>query len=264
MTIRWQPKRPTEKRTYYHDWTPFLGTDTIASKVDVAAGVTLNSAVLATGNRAVNFTVSAGVAGALASITQTITTTAGLIESETFLLPIAVVEEPISLEEAKAHLRVTDDSEDALIELYVRAAREWVENYTGHTLLARTFTQRFNAWGDYLTLYHHPVTTVPTIEYDSADDDQAAFTDYAFSLGQRPMRIYPTSSFPSLRSNGYITVTYTAGYAEGTVPDALIQAVLLTIGHWHTTRASVSEDAMQEVPLAVRSLCAAYRGLVMA
>lgn len=37
--------------------------------------------------------------------------------------------EPISLEKAKAHLRVVTDDEDALISLYIQAAREFAEKY---------------------------------------------------------------------------------------------------------------------------------------
>lgn len=173
--------------------------------------------------------------------------------------------EPVSTVTAKAHLRVTDTSEDALIDIYTKAARQWVEEYTGHILSPRSFVERFDAWGSYLTLYRRPVTAITSIAYDSADDDQTAFTDFEWSLGQYPLLVYPVSSFPSLRTNGYITVTYTAGYATAAeVPDALIQAILLLLGHFYTTRAAVGTDSPEEVPLAVRSLCAPFRIPVMA
>jgi uncharacterized phiE125 gp8 family phage protein len=173
--------------------------------------------------------------------------------------------EPVSLETAKAHLRVTTTSEDTLIGIYIKAARQWVEQYTGHILSPRTFVQAYSAWGDYITLYYRPVTTVTTITYDSADEDQADFTDYEYSLGQHPMRIYPVSSFPTLRTNGYITVTYTAGYASAAeVPDALIQAILLMIGHFYTGRVAVGTETWNEIPLGVRSLCNFYRIPVIA
>ncbi len=172
--------------------------------------------------------------------------------------------EPVSLATAKQHLRVFDVAEHDLINIYIRAARQWVEDYTGHILASREFVQRFAAWGDYLTIYRQPVTAITSIEYDSADDDQTAFTDFEFSTGQYPLNIYAASSFPSLRTNGYITVTYTAGYADGEAPDALVQAVLLLIGHFYTTRSAVSMDTPEEVPLAVKSLCRPYREPVLA
>lgn len=173
--------------------------------------------------------------------------------------------EPVSISTAKQHLRVFDASENSLIEAYIRAARQWVEDYTGYVLSPRTFVEQFDAWGDYLTLYRRPVTAVTTIEYDSADEDQADFADFEYSTGQYPLKIYPESSFPTLRTNGYITVTYTAGFATvAEVPDALIQAVLLLIGHFYSTRSGVSVDDTEEVPLAVRSLCGFYRIPVLA
>lgn len=175
--------------------------------------------------------------------------------------------EPVTLETAKQHLRVFDTSEHSLIEIYIRAARQWVENFTGHILSPRSFVERFDAWGSYLTLYRRPVTAISSIAYDGVDegDDQIPFTTFEYSTGQYPLLIYPEGTFPSLRTNGYITVTYTAGYATtAEVPEALVQAILLLVGHFYTIRAAASADSVEEVPLAVRSLCQSYRIPVMA
>lgn len=256
-----EPKAPSEVRDYTFDWSVFLGADTITGSTVTVAGVTLVDDTNDT--TSVSVVVSGGTLDTIATIVNTITTDGGLTETETFTLPIRT-NEPISVPQAKAHLRVFDDSEDALIEGYIVAARQWVENYTGHVLSRRTFIEQHSAWGDYITLYRQPVATITTIEYDSADADQVEFEDFAFSFGSHPTRIMPTSSFPSLRANGYITVTYTAGYAAGETPEALLQAVLLMVGHFYTIRSGVSIDEPNEVPLAVKSLCTPYRGLVMA
>lgn len=42
--------------------------------------------------------------------------------------------EPLTLDEAKAQLRVTGDDDDALIEAAIADARGWIENYTGRTI----------------------------------------------------------------------------------------------------------------------------------
>jgi uncharacterized phiE125 gp8 family phage protein len=258
MTIRWQPKRPAETRTYFHDWTPFLGVDTIASKVDVATGVTLDSVDIETGDRSVTFTVSGGTNETVGRVTQTITTAGGLVESETFILPIRLAEEPVSLSTAKAHLRVTDDSEDALIESLIVAAREWVENYTGHILVRRMVSQAFNGFDSYFELYHRPVVDVDPIAYTDGDGAPQTLADFAQTTGRYPFRVYPDEQ-PSTEDNSSVILTYEAGYAEGEEPQALIQAMLLLIGHWWTTRSSVTENPRHEVPMAVHSLCDQYR-----
>lgn len=48
--------------------------------------------------------------------------------------------EPVSLDEAKAHLSVIHDADDALIGGYISAARETVERHTGLALVSAAYT----------------------------------------------------------------------------------------------------------------------------
>lgn len=258
MAIRWEPKRPDEVRDYEHDWTPFLGDDTIATQDTTATGVTLDSVAIEAGNRAVKFWVSGGTDGT-AHITQTITTAGGRTETEVFILPVRAAEEPVSLATAKAQCRVLDDSEDNLIAAYIVAAREWVENYTGHILVRREISQSFNGFSPYFELFHRPIVDVTGIAYaDTAGTDQV-LDGFAQTTGRYPFRVYPDEQ-PSVRSNSSVVVTYVAGYAEGEQPQSLIQAMLLLIGHWFANRQGVVVgDTATEVPLAVHSLCDQHR-----
>ena len=49
--------------------------------------------------------------------------------------------EPISIEEAKEHLRLDDDIDDIPVLTYVKAARLWAEKYTGRFFITRTVQQ---------------------------------------------------------------------------------------------------------------------------
>lgn len=167
--------------------------------------------------------------------------------------------EPLTLAQAKAQVRKTDTSEDALLASYIIAAREWVENWTGHILVSRTITQSFLAFGPYLTLRYRPVTALGDITYTDSNGDEADYTAGVLRNAVYPAKVFPPSGgiFPTLGADGVVTVEYSAGYADP--PEALRQAMRLLIGHWFATRAGVSSDAMQEVPLAVISLCGPYR-----
>lgn len=270
MTYPLESKRAGEVRFYRHDWSAFLGDDTIATSSWAVNGVTKDSEANDTTTATV--WVSAGTAGTIATLTNTITTAGGLTEFEDFTLAITAFDEPLNLTEAKAHLRVTDTSEDALIESYIVAAREWVENYTGHVLVQRVVEDAFHEWGDFLTLRHQPVTVddptpTLTVNYIDTDGDEIEYEERVIRDQRYPWTIWAASGaeFPTLGTNGTITVTYTAGYANpALVPQPLKQAMLLLIGQWHQQRGAASADEMFEVPFAVTSLCRKYRGAVMA
>ena len=258
--IRLEPKRPAEARDYAHDWSDFLGEDTIASQVTTATGVTVASS--ANDDTGTTFSLSGGTSGTVATITQTITTDGGNTETEIFILAIQA-DEPVSLAEAKAQCRVLDDSEDALLAGYISAAREWVEGYTNRILLRRQLTQTFDCFGDFLRLYRTPVISVDDITYSDSDGDDAALEDFIVRGGTDfPARIFPAQGecWPTLGTNGAISVTYTAGYAEGGCPERLRHAILMLVAHWHSVRGSVSiGNIVQEIPLATTALCDPFR-----
>ena len=228
MTIRWQSKRPTETRDQTHDWTPFLGTDTIVSKVDVATGLTLSSSTILAGNRSVKFVVSGGIDGTIGSVVQTITTASGNVESETFLLPIRAIEEPVSLADAKAYLRVTSGDEDAKIEAMIPRARRWVEDHTGLALVQREFVERLVPSFGAIRLNHGPLFTVDSVDYvDTSGVDQTYVPRFWAGVGT----IFPAAgeSWPTLGTDESFAITYTAGFAEGEADDRLLGAMFALI-----------------------------------
>jgi uncharacterized phiE125 gp8 family phage protein len=176
--------------------------------------------------------------------------------------------EPLTTAELKAHLRKTTTDEDSLIAAYGIAAREWVENYTGHILNQRAVTDSFGEWGDYLTLYHQPITVgdpTPTLTVEYTDDE-GDFIEYEARVVRDfkyPWTIHPPYgfSFPSLGGPASITVTYTAGYANAAaVPETFKQAIRLLVTSMYTNRGTL--DA--ETERAVRFMLRSYRGAVMA
>lgn len=260
MAIRWESKRPNEVRTRVIDWSEFLDGETITSSDITVDGVTLDSDT--NDDTTVTVWLSGGTDGTLASVTNTIVTSGGRTETEVFTLNIRAVPEPVSLATAKAHLRVSHDLDDSLICAYIRAAREWVENYTGHILVRRSVSQSFDGFDTYFELNYRPVIDVDPIAYVDGDGADQTLADYAVTTGRYPFRVYPDEQ-PTTQDNSSVTITYEAGYTEGDEPQALIQAMLLLVGHWYANREAVSERATNEVPLAVYSLCDQYRSPVI-
>ena len=179
--------------------------------------------------------------------------------------------EPLTLAEAKEHLRVDLPIEDALIEALVVAAREWTENYCRRSWIVRTLKLHLDYFEPELLLPRGPVVSVASVEYMSGAAlvalDPSAYVVDRFSL---PARIRPAfgASWPSVANvalNG-VVVTYDAGYPGTTgatpdpaanVPQAAKAAMKLLIGGWFENREHIAEKAPAEVPLAVKSLLSA-------
>lgn len=78
------------------------------------------------------------------------------------------VAEPITLEEAKAHLRVVFDDEDAQISMMIAAARGMLETRTNRLLMAQTIEFASTLWGFGLRVPVAPFRQLVGVTYTDA------------------------------------------------------------------------------------------------
>lgn len=172
--------------------------------------------------------------------------------------------EPISLAEAKDHLRLEGYAdEDTLVGGIRSAARAYVETFTTRQVVTASWQLTLDWFPSVIELPHPPLQTVTSITYvDTAGDTQTLATSvYTVDNTGLIGRIYPAynQSWPSTRSQpNAVTVTYVAGYAT---PFTAVAAtdVLTWDGatpvdaetHYLTT--SGGEDGALPAPLAVRT-----------
>ena len=153
-------------------------------------------------------------------------------------------EEPVSLAEAKAFLKVDDSIEDGLIITLIGAARLHVEGVTGQALLAQSSRVVLDAWpADRVVKL--PVTPFMAVTEITAYDETGA--GHLVPLAQflsAPDRLLlpPTvAGMPLLRERQGIEVDYVAGF--GTEPDEvpadIRQALLVLVGYWYEHRDAV-------------------------
>jgi uncharacterized phiE125 gp8 family phage protein len=143
--------------------------------------------------------------------------------------------EPVTLDEAKAHLRVTHGSDDLLIAGQISAAREHIERVIGYPIVTTVLRATLDCWPPVIILPRCPIASVDAIEYtDAAGADQVlAPADYSVDLSGGGARVRPAfgKSWPSLRAvPAAVRVSYTAGRAAADVQPSLKAALLLTVG----------------------------------
>lgn len=173
--------------------------------------------------------------------------------------------EPISTEEAKSHLRVTNDDELALINALIKVSREAAEKIQGRALITQTLEIVLDQWpfGSVIELPRSPLQSVTSIKYKDSLGVEYTFpsANYIVDAKTQPGRISLVSGaiWPTvtLREIGAITIQFKAGYgdAAANVPATTKQAMLLMVGHWFEHREEVIIGSTPaEVPFAAKSL----------
>lgn len=178
---------------------------------------------------------------------------------------------PVTLAEAKAHLRVDGTDQDALITGLISQAADQIERDTGLALRARSHSQVVNDWGNgRITVLRRPLNSVTTIAYDAEDGTEGALAAEQYRvrefLGMPNIIPAKDVTWPTLESiNGAVRVTLNAGLANNdAVPPALKRAALLLIGHWFEHREGVTMKQTAMLEQGYASLIAPHRVLQVA
>ena len=164
--------------------------------------------------------------------------------------------EPVSVAEAKAHLKVDISDDDALIGALITAAREECEHLTDRAIAEQTLELSLDAFpAAGIKLPRPPVSAITSVEYIDIDGAPQALSgpDYYFDDAQEPCWILPAygESWPSTRDDANaVIVTYEAGYAN--CPEALRAWILLRVGTLYTTRMADSDKPVMPSPFVDR------------
>lgn len=150
----------------------------------------------------------------------------------------------VDLQSAKAHLRVTQSDEDALITAMITAATETAEQITGRAIMPQTWELTLDAFPEAFELTRIPAVSVTSLKYTSEAGvlttmDGAAYTlnaadDYGFALVEPA---YGTE-WPTARDQtGTVALRFTAGYANAAaVPEGIKSWIKLTVSTMYENR----------------------------
>ena len=179
--------------------------------------------------------------------------------------------EPLTVAEAKLHLRVDISDDDAYIGTLITAAREWVENYLDRTLITTQLILRAAEFPtEELELARPPMiasgtATAVVITYTLADTTTATLSTALYRVDRTttPGNVAPVinGTWPSdvIEDANAVAVTYWAGYGptSASVPATIRHAMLMLIGHWYDRRSAVLTATISKpLEFAVESLLA--------
>ncbi|MER2537642.1 MAG: head-tail connector protein [Azonexus sp.] len=188
--------------------------------------------------------------------------------------------EPLSLAEAKAHLRVDASDDDALITALIGAARQYAEtecqrvfvtqswqllldSFPGPSLMGVPAGVPFSLPKHAILVDRSPVQTIDSIQYmDMAGAWQTMpVGDYAVDLNCCPARITPAFgkiwpiTMPQIAA---VKVNFTAGYGTAAaVPQGIKAWMLIRIGTLYENRtetANINSGKLEPLPYIDRLL----------
>ncbi|MEI6317420.1 MAG: head-tail connector protein [Pseudomonadota bacterium] len=164
--------------------------------------------------------------------------------------------EPVSLDEAKAHCRVTASTDDTYITALVKAARRMCERGTGRLLVTQTWDvvlDRFPS-GPTWKLPVSPVQSITHIKYYDGAGTQQTWSSAQYQLlksSHAPsIALLPGYSWPSVQIDRAmpIEIRCVCGYGLApAVPEDLKQWILVMVSGLYEKREPVQEGSLSEV-----------------
>jgi len=184
--------------------------------------------------------------------------------------------EPVTLSEAKAHLRVDTTADDAYISSLISAAREWCEQYLDRSLVHTQWVMRFDKFPPDGTmdieLPRPPMATTGTatavaLTFTYENGTTATYSTASYRVDRDGVpgtvkTLYGQTWPPHLQDDNAISVTWWGGYgASGTsVPAAIRHAMLMLVCFWYEKRSTVLVGSIsKQLEFAVESLLSSQK-----
>lgn len=186
---------------------------------------------------------------------------------KTYQVITAATTYPVSLTEAKSHLKIDTNADDTYIESIIKAATQLCEEYTNRFFIDTVIEQYASNFAELQTLFKSKVSAVAHVKYYDSDNtlQTLSATVYDTQLNYEPSQIQLADgqSFPDItKRNDAVLVRYTVGYGSSAsdVPEIIKQAILLTIGNFYQNRNSVVIGRIAtELPQNVKWLLDTYK-----
>jgi len=182
------------------------------------------------------------------------------------VLVTAPSRDPITLAEAKDHMRVNWDTDDAYIAGLIRVATEKIEHDTHRALMEQTwnfYLDEFPSRVQYIEIPKPPLSSITEIYYTiSAAATEWASSNYVvdtYSLVGRVI-LAEGSSFPNHDTiPNAIRIKAVCGYGSfSDVPETLRHAIKWYVSHLFNEREPLTEAPRRELPLGIKNAINQY------
>ena len=176
---------------------------------------------------------------------------------------------PVTVAEAKSHVRIETSDDDTLVDAMLAAATAMAEAQTGLALITQTLALHLDEWPCDGVIYvpRAPLASVTSIVYRATDGTQTTLSasEYQTVTSSQPGRIAPAYGYdwPALRGTlDDVVITFVAGFgASGSsVPADIRHAILLIFAELYENREGfVTGTIATPLPMAADMLLGRHR-----
>ena len=158
------------------------------------------------------------------------------MDNYSLTLSAAPTDEPLSLNEVKLHLRLTNsDYDDELIPL-ITEARKYIEEHTGYRLITQTWVLTMDELEECIKLPYPPLQSISSIKYQDINNVQQTLSSNYYTVDNKtiPARVNQAYSYiypPTYPELNVVAITFICGYGNTaeTVPNAFKRAIKMYI-----------------------------------
>jgi uncharacterized phiE125 gp8 family phage protein len=177
-------------------------------------------------------------------------------------VPTENSDEIMTLEQAKAHLRVDYNDDDTLIEQLISVSRTIVEDVTYLSLVAKSWRLNVAANLRLVKLPRPPIVNILQVNFISNDGIATLLNSSNYWLEVDAGCVHFLDSHIVPPDAKYLSINYNAGYEANKIPTPLIQAAKLMLGHFYDNRNLMIDGRVQnisqELPVAAHNLMERY------
>lgn len=171
--------------------------------------------------------------------------------------------EPVTLSDAKDHMRVTTTEEDTIITNMIVVARKWCEGYSGRAYMDQTWDIYLDDFPDVpYEVPLPPLQSITHIKYVDTDDTTSTVDSDTYNVDSysAPGRInlacgesWPTTTLRTV--NGVVIRVVCGSTAIGDVPEEYKLAIKLLVGHLYEHREETTiERNLEQIPMGIKAI----------
>ena len=173
--------------------------------------------------------------------------------------------EPLTVSEAKAHLRVDHTTDDSYIESLIKAARRSAELFQGRAYITQTWKVYLNTFPSAaaIAIPYAPLQSVTSISYVDLNGNTQTLSSDLYQVDTKSMPgqvvLAPLASWPSTQTDkvNAVTITFVAGYGNtsASVPEHIRHAIRLILSDFYQHRENtIVGNVVNQIPKSAEML----------